>query len=136
MFCLGGFWQGGFLSRGFLSGVYVRGVCPRTPWANPGFLYLLSALVAGLDCLRVSRGSDLSSSILSTKLSFDAVLRHFFSFKLIHQLTRLSNEKVCFKTGGMLQKLESMTKEQLEKYPNLCILRFDFNKTPKFRQYQ
>ena len=52
-------------------------------------------------------------------------------------------KKICFKTGGILQndkvlfslKVDSMTKEYLEKYLNLSISRFDFSKTSKFRQY-
>ena len=74
---------------------------------SPGVLNPLSARVPGFLPSELPGGFPgvwhIISSISSTKLSVVAALRHFFSLKLIHQLLKLSNEEICFKTGGMLQ---------------------------------
>ena len=69
----------------------------------PGVLHLLGYRdVYHLNCPGIAWESDLLSDILSTKLSVDATLRHFFSFKLIYQVFQVSSEKICSITGGIL----------------------------------
>ena len=66
-----------------------------------------------------------------------------FSFKLIYQLLKLTNEKICFKTGKMLQNYKVLLRRYdqrvVEETPQSTYikdsLRFDFCKTSKFRRY-
>ena len=59
------------------------------PLGQPlGMLYLLSGPVEGFVPSELPQESELLFSILSTKLSVDTTLRHFFRFKLIYQLAK------------------------------------------------
>ena len=44
--------------------------------------------------------------ILIAKRSTDATLWHVFNFKLIFQLLKVSSEKFCFKTDGILHMIK------------------------------
>ena len=71
------------------------------PWAIPGGLQLLSARVLGF--VPFTRALDLISNTLSTKLSVDAALKHFFCFELIYQLLQLSSENLFQNSGNTLK---------------------------------
>ena len=98
-------------------------------WASPGVLHLLLARVPGfyhLNCPGVARGLGLSSiNISNTKLSVNAELRHFFSFRLIYQLLQLFSKKICFKTEDLAFAGNFCLKEGLlttsKNFPEVCL---------------